>query len=294
MSDLNKKVNQAIKLLKIAEESAVQKSIDRKRSNQSITLPYGDLTLAYSTGKDSDVVLRLAQMACIKFTPVSHATGLDPCGSIQHAKENNAVIIKPEVPFFKLMEQNGFPTRMARWCCRLLKEKYDSPVSLQGIRSAESTHRANRYKEPTVCRIYSKNERTEVFLPILDWNDKDVEDFIVQEHIKCHQHYYDEDGNFHVERRVGCSCCPLMSKKQRAKAFKEKPSMVKAYIRFGKRWWDSHPNANSRNKFDNIYDLFFQNVFCDTYAEYQKKVGGLFGKLDTKQYLEEYFKIDLP
>jgi hypothetical protein len=36
MSDLNKKVNQAIKLLKLAEESAVQKSIERERerSNQ--------------------------------------------------------------------------------------------------------------------------------------------------------------------------------------------------------------------------------------------------------------------
>lgn len=34
MSDLDKKVNQAIKLLKLAEESAVQKSIEREREKE--------------------------------------------------------------------------------------------------------------------------------------------------------------------------------------------------------------------------------------------------------------------
>lgn len=289
MSDLNKKVQNAIKVIQMASMAA----LERERERESISELH-PLTIAYSTGKDSDVVLHLAKMSGVEFSSVYHATGLDPKGSLEHARENNVTIVKPDTPFFKLMEKNGFPTRRARWCCRLLKEKYDSPVSLQGIRASESTARASMYKEPTVCRIYSKSERTEVFLPILDWSDKDVEDFIKSEGIKCHRHYYDENGNFHVERRVGCLCCVLQSTNKLKEEFKKHPHMVKSYIFFGKRWWDSHPNSNSRNKFRDVYDLFFHNVFCKDYNDYIYKTTGMFGRTDTKAFLEDYFKIDLP
>ena len=205
-----------------------------------------------------------------------------------------STFIKPDVPFFKLIEKNGFPSRFSRWCCRLLKEKYDGPVGMQGIRAAESTARAKRYKEPTMCRVYSKKERTEVFLPILDWTDSDVKEFVESENIKCHRHYYDEKGQFHVERRVGCLCCPMQSCKNLQAEFVKHPHMVKSYILFGKRWWEVHPNSRSRVKFGSVYDLFYNNVFRNSYHDYLNKTNGLFGKLDTKAFLEDYFKIDLP
>ena len=49
--------------------------------------------------------------------------------------------------------------------------------------------------------------------------------------IKCHPLYYDEDGVFHPEMRLGCMCCPLASRKNRIGEFRKYPNMVKAYIR---------------------------------------------------------------
>ena len=47
MSDLNKKVNQAIKLLKLAEESAMQKSIEREREREREVI--NELPLVFSS-----------------------------------------------------------------------------------------------------------------------------------------------------------------------------------------------------------------------------------------------------
>lgn len=41
--------------------------------------------------------------------------------------------------------------------------------------------------------------------------------------------------------------------------------------------------------------MVFHNLFCDSYDDYTMKVSTDLwgGQLDTKQFLEEYFKIDL-
>lgn len=295
MSDLTKKVQNAIKVMKMASSAA----LDRERERESISELQGlDLDgaveISYSTGKDSDVILHLAKMAGIKHVPIYKHTGIDPAGSIQHAREVGAVVLKPKKPFFKLIEYGGFPTRRARFCCQSLKEYKVLDVSVQGIRTSESRARAERYKEPQICRMYNKKDHVQVFLPILEWTDNDVKEFVEQEHIKCHPHYYDENGTFHVKRRLGCICCPLQSMGKLQKDFLAHPRMVRAYIQHGKIWWESHPNARSHSNFECIHDLFFHNVFCDSYNDYRYKTYGLFGHMDTKAFLEDYFKIDLP
>ena len=82
--------------------------------------------------------------------------------------------------------------------------------------------------------IGSKKNRVSVFLPILEWTDKDVEQFIKERGIKCHPLYYDEQGNFHVERRLGCTSCPFKSDRGIAD-FKANPRFLKAYLRAGKK-----------------------------------------------------------
>ena len=62
----------------------------------------------------------------------------------------------------------------------------------------------------------------------------------------------------------------------------------------GKIWWDTHPNAKSRIKFKNIYELFVHNVFFDSYEDFRLAVGGgMFEPTDCKKFLEDYFKIKL-
>lgn len=233
-------------------------------------------------------------MSGIRHVPIYKMTSIDPPYSVKHAEDVGAVVVKPKKTFFQLVEERGFPTRRARFCCEVLKEYAILPISVQGIRKSESTARAKRYQEPQICRIYNKKDHVQVFLPILDWTDTDIEEFIKQENIQCHPHYYDENGNFHVERRVGCMCCPLQSTKKLKADFAAHPRMALAFIKHGKRWWDSHPDARSHGKFPCIEDLFFHNVFCDSYQDYLNKTTGMFGKLDTKQFMEKYFNIKLP
>ena len=197
--ELEKKIERSIKLLR------------------SIPTDKGQITLAYSGGKDSDVILELAKMAGIPFKAVYHSTTIDPPGTIRHVEENGVEISRPKDPFFKIMQKNGYPSRFARYCCRLLKERYDSDIVIQGIRASESKARADRYKEPEQCRVYDKKHKSRVYMPILQWTDEDVKEFVTERGIKCHPLYY-RGGQFDVTQRLGCIGCPLQYSGKRIKS----------------------------------------------------------------------------
>ena len=152
--ELEKKINQAIRLL------------------QSIPTDKGDIELSYSGEKDSDVILKLSQLAGIKVRVIYKSTSIDPPGTISHATKNGAEIIRPKKTFFQLVEQKGLPSRFVRFCCSELKEYKVCDTAIQGIRRSESRARNDRYQEPQICRIYNKNknQRVSVFCPY--WNGR--------------------------------------------------------------------------------------------------------------------------
>ncbi len=191
------------------------------------------LEIAYSGGKDSDVILTLAEMAGINHKGIYKCTTLDPHGTITHAKERGCVILPPKKSFKQCIVDAGFPSRFRRHCCATLKEYKVYDYAVVGIRRDESAKRAARYKEPEECRVYSKKKKARHYFPILEWSAQDIEEFIRAEGIKCHPLYYDEDGNFHVERRLGCIGCPLKSRKQRIEDFKRHPNFIKLYTSGG-------------------------------------------------------------
>lgn len=173
----------------------LQKKVDRAiRLLRQIPTDKGPIELSYSGGKDSDVILELAKMAGIPFEAIYKNTTIDPPGTIKHCKENGVTILPPKKTFFQLISEKGFPTRRARFCCTELKEYKVYSHAIQGIRRCESTARAKRYKEPQICRVYSKTERVSVYLPILEWTDEDVAEFIAERGIKCHPLYYIRGG----------------------------------------------------------------------------------------------------
>lgn len=189
---LQRKVDFAIKLLR------------------SIPTDSGAIEVSYSGGKDSDVILELAKMAGINFWAIYKNTSIDPPGTIAHCKSKGVEIMKPAINFFDLVKKKGCPTMRARFCCEFLKEYKVCDRAIQGIRRTESVKRAKRYSEPEICRVYSHRQGSaRVYLPILEWTNRDVSEFIGERGIKCHPLYYDEQGNFHVERRLGCLGCPL-------------------------------------------------------------------------------------
>lgn len=276
--ELEKKVERAIRLIKM-------------------TVGRGQVEVSFSSGKDSEVILELAKMAGVDYRAIYKNTTIDPPHTIAHCKSKGVEIMKPTITFFDLIKKKGFPTRRARFCCEKLKEYKIMDMAIQGIRREESTARAKRYSEtdPVICRNYgSKKNHCDIILPILSWTREDVEEFIKERGIQCHPLYYDEQGEFHPERRLGCLACPLSGKKA-IEDFKKYPKLLKRWIDCGQIWWDTHPNTGSRKKFDNIYELMVHNLFFRSYDKFRNAIdGGLIGeKIDCKKYLEDYFNVKL-
>ena len=274
--ELQRKVDRAIKLI------------------QSAGADGSVVEVAYSGGKDSDVILELTRMADIEHRAIYRNTTIDPPGTIAHVRENDVEILQPKKSFFQLIADNGFPNRFMRFCCRYLKEYKVLDKCIMGVRKAESTKRAARYSEPTECRFYgSKKEHVEAFYPILDWTDDDVVAFIEERGIKIHSLYYREDGTIDPKRRLGCMCCPLAFYKKRIEQFKQHPGMVKAYIRNGQKFRDTHPDAKSIKTHPTVYQQFVRDVFFERQKQLEEFEQSMFGTIDYKQFIEDYFNITL-
>ena len=189
------------------------------------------------------------------------------------------------------MRKAGHPSRFSRFCCAKLKEYKVCDIAIHGIRRSESRARAERYHEPQVCRIYnkSKNQRVSVFLPILEWTDEDVAEYIEDRGIKCAPVYYDEEGKFHVERRLGCICCPMASRRKRLEEFHRYPKMVRQYIVNTVDFF----KGEKKKKFNNAIDAFVSLVYFDNYDDFCEKTYTMFGKYDWRTWLENEYNINL-
>ena len=284
--ELQVKVDRAVKLIQSAGKIA-------QEHGQPVEI-------CYSGGKDSDVILELAKMACINYRAIYKNTTIDPPGTIAHARSMGVEIMQPKESFREIMENKGMPNRWRRFCCGILKEYKVLDYAVIGIRRDDSRARSERYHEPEVCRVYNKSKDIKVrqYLPILDWTASDVAQFLTERGVKCHSLYYDEQGNFHPERRLGCMCCPLQSRKKRVQSFKEHPAMVRYYIKAAKKYLETHPNNKITKTFNgNVYDWFTSQIFCDGERQFRERFGSseLFGNdaIDTREYLQQQFNISL-
>lgn len=276
MADLDKKIRFAVNLLRSIPQD-------------------GPIEVSYSGGKDSDVILQLAKEAGIPFEAIYKNTTIDPKGTIAHAKEMGATIVRPKKTFAEIIAEKGFPSRWRRFCCEVLKEYKIHDRAIQGIRRCESNKRAERYKEPELCRLYPHGEKVRIYYPILEWTDCDVETYIKDRGIKVAPVYYDEEGNFHVERRLGCIGCPLANNTQRISEFKKYNGIAKLYIRNGQKWMDDKPDGKAAIKFGHdAYNLFYYTLYCKDYDDYKvKTTGGLFPELaiNTEEYIKREFNL---
>lgn len=273
---LDDKIEKAIKIMKMIASNT------------------NEVELSYSGGKDSDVILELAKMAKIPYVPIYKKTTIDPPGTIAHVKEKGVRILEPKQTFFQLVAKKGLPTRRARFCCSELKEYKVMDNAIQGIRRCESAKRKKMYssKEPIICRIYgSKANHVNVALPILDWSDDDVAEFIKMQNIQCHSLYY-KNGVFDVTERLGCMGCPLASDNGLSD-FVKYPKLVPLWLKAADKFLKNHPNCGSNKKFESVYDLFVHNIFYDSYRSFVDAKYGIFETMDCKKLLENYFKISL-
>lgn len=146
-----------------------QQAIDFLRSMERDDL----LSLGFSGGKDSVVILDLAERAGIKYNAIYANTTVDPPGTISFIKRHypQVRIIHPEKSFFQLVEEKGLPSRLRRFCCERLKERYGiGKRSIEGMRAAESRNRKDY--EPEQCDTRKWMKGAKHILPILTWAEE--------------------------------------------------------------------------------------------------------------------------
>lgn len=245
MSD---KVDTAVKRLKEA-------------AAMSQTLYEQPLVITYSGGKDSDTILKLAQIAKIPFEVLHSHTTVDAPETVYHVRktflELELADIKCDIDYHvrpdgtrttmwnlipkKLMP----PTRTARYCCAELKEGGGKGrFIVTGVRWDESNARKkNRGILEVIAskrenKIVLSNDNDEdrrlfetcqmkgkrVVNPIVDWTTRDVLDFCSDNKVRLCPLY--SNG----WRRVGCVGCPIARTSMRYNEFAQYPTYKKAYI----------------------------------------------------------------
>ena len=165
--------------------------------------PYDGYWLAYSGGKDSDVILALARRSGVKFTAHHALTTADPPEVVRHVKDQPDVQIhRPKETMWQLIRRMGMPPRRnARYCCRTQKEPGGrGHLVVTGVRRDEGSNRSRRKMVEPCYRDPSKRYLN----PIIDWSTEDIWNFIRSENLS-YCRLYDEGFS-----RLGCVLCPMI------------------------------------------------------------------------------------
>lgn len=215
-------------------------------------MPEAGYYLAFSGGKDSVVLKKLAEMAQVKFDAHYSFTTIDPPELVKFIKQYHPSVVfdKPEKPFLKILQTRGFPTRQGRWCCEVLKECHGGGRTLlTGIRWEESS---NRSKRKMVESCYKDKTKTYIN-PIIDWEENEIWEFIEQYKIPYCK-LYNQGFN-----RIGCLFCPQVYYKRRLEECNRYPKYVKAFINaFGKLYQARKEKGNaSVDRWENGEEMFW-------------------------------------
>lgn len=269
-----------------------QKAIERIKIASEMSLQYykQPLVCAYSGGKDSDVTLELFKRSGIPFEVHNGHTTVDAPPTVYHIRkkfrelELQGIKATVEMPTYKgkrvtmwtLIPQKAMPpTRLARYCCSVLKETgCANRFIATGVRWDESNARKKRAAYEVIGRNKSekisvtdeimlmndnsdKRRMTERCMkknkmavnPIIDWTHRDVWDYIHSEHIEYNPLY--ECGY----KRVGCIGCP-MANKGRYKEFADFPTYKRMYIKAFDNMLQVLKEKGAKTTWKSGYDVF--------------------------------------
>ena len=237
-----------------------QKAIERLKtaSEMSLAVYEQPLVITTSGGKDSGVLVQLAQASGIPFEVRHSHTTADAPDTVRFVRqelyrlEQKGIKCNISYPIYKgkrvsmwtLIPQKLMPpSRLMRYCCEVLKENAGKDRFIAtGVRWAESNRRKNTrgiYENITSNikkKIILNNDNDDtrklfencqlkaqrVVNPIIDWTDDEVWDYTHTEKIPCNPLYCEF-------KRVGCIGCP-MAGKSRYREFALYPQYQKMYI----------------------------------------------------------------
>lgn len=233
-------------------------------------------TIADSGGKDSSVLKRVAEKCHeqygLQYKIVHNHTSIDAPETVYFIRREQKryqasgieyMISYPKIYFDQLCIKFGMlPTRIRRFCCKELKERYGERERLvTGVRRDESTNRKhnqgavtirkkggtpdgvedddnfrqapnggwillNYDNDESVRTVYTCFRTNKVLVnPIINWTKDDVWRYIRDEHIEVNPLYR---CGFN---RIGCIGCPMGGYKQRVREFERYPKFRDRYIR---------------------------------------------------------------
>lgn len=193
---------------------------------------------AFSGGKDSIVVKDLAARAGVKIEWHMNMTSIDPPQLVRYIKQHHPDVIrhKPITTMWKLIAEKKMPpTRLARYCCEVLKEGGGrGHFVITGVRAAESVKRAKR----RMIEVHRIDTTTRYLHPIFDWTDADVWEYIRMNNLP-HCELYDPPYN---QRRIGCIGCPNGNRREQFKIWPRHEQMYRRAIEkldgsYTFEWW---------------------------------------------------------
>jgi phosphoadenosine phosphosulfate reductase len=236
-------------LYKSEISSLIDKSVDVLKMNEPKDGYFG----CFSGGKDSIVLKALAELSGVNVEWHYHKTTIDPPELVRFIRNSHSDVIF-DLPkygnFFRRAEKVGFPTRKNRWCCREYKEGLapNGAILLLGIRSEESSKRAERWSHVTVHH----RTKAPAVLPILSWASDEIWDYIYSHGISYPSLY--DDGFY----RLGCIGCP-MARKGRLMQFKRWPRYENLWKRTFSRIWDRRTGSTQRGGQSWFGDRYFKS-----------------------------------
>lgn len=231
----------------------------RRAESLALKMDARGIHVAFSGGKDSQVLLALAEMAGVRHHAEMQLTSVDPPQVVRFVRENypQVHLNRPKTTMYRLItKKHILPTRAIRYCCSEFKEFAGvGSVTATGIRKAESAKRSHRnmvefkvkgkpYSITDYGELAEQDETTffsaerketvhcvgnkdkVIINPILDWTEDDVWGFLAFHNLP-HCPLYDMGY-----KRVGCILCPMSSLTMKEKDLHNFPRFVeKVYLR---------------------------------------------------------------
>lgn len=208
-------------------EDKIKYSIELIKKNEKLALKYSakGYAVAFSGGKDSQVVEKLCEMAGVKYQLYFNVSTVDPGILLKFVRKNypKTIFLRPKMSMFELIIKKKFlPFRHIRYCCEYFKE-HSTPnrVTILGLRKEESQKRKNRKVYEFNC--YKGNDEI-ILCPILEWTWNDVWNFIHNNKMEYCSLY-----DIPKIKRIGCIGCPMASKNTRYIEFRMFPVFEKHY-----------------------------------------------------------------